>query len=169
MFKLRSLFVSAILFTAAIFSLAAEQDNHTIRAETIFQTSTHFYHQVTLPTSLLVMEDGSIWEVLNPPMIKRLPDSEDPPFCFRLTDWEKPMHVGIEHLSSTLALDYFPEDYIKREKLGEFPYIIVNLETNKFAYARPLEIQQVIDYFLSYAKGEYEIGYAEGNFKAANE
>lgn len=162
MIKLKSLFVGAILLTSTFFYINAEQNSDN-REIAVFQT-THFYHQASLPTSLLIIDDDSVWEVLNPPMIKKLPDAEDPPFYFRLADWEKPMSVGVEYLlaDGSNAPDYFPSNFIQEGNLGEFPYIITNLETNKFAYARPLATKEAIHYFVSYSKGEYESGYSGG-------
>lgn len=163
---MNKIFLLLLLSVSCLFS---SQLTSNIVANTAFHLTVAFYHHQNLPTSLLVLDDETVWEIFNPPMIKRDPDAEDPLFHFKLSDWEKPMSVGIETYQWILDSEMSENDdssinFIKRrpEVAVLFPYVVENLETGKFAFARPVSAVDVIYYFLEYSKAEYDRGHDIG-------
>ncbi len=119
---------------------------------------------------VLTMDDGSMWEL----------------FCFNprsrtLCEWwdGKELKVDNQYLwnkdswmledrvtigDNTLFHEL--EDVLKNsdeERYRSYRCIIANINTQKVAFARPIDKDMLIDLLLEYAKEEYNSGYSNGN------
>lgn len=157
---------SVILLFVSFFSLDLGANNHNeIRSETTFNVTATLFHDSRLPTALLVMIDGSVWEIVSPPMVKRTPDSEEPLFSFRLEDWEQPISVAIDHIQWVEQQEREIEDshynFIRSHEdiMAEFPYAVENRETGKYTFARPAKKKHIIDFFTQYSTYQYQNGF----------